>query len=135
MRNRVWRGAVSTIWQSESQLEDVWGREGAKTMRDTVSWRSYNAIQDGDVAELGQVVTSDVAVEVVVGVDRVEADRALDQQLRLLHRVDDPFREAAPGVDHGVRVVHRRDQVVLAVVRVHRQLGVDRAQLAPLGLG
>jgi type IV secretion system protein VirD4 len=48
---RKYRGAVSTIWQSEAQLEDVWGREGAKTMRDTVSWRSYNAIQDGDVAE------------------------------------------------------------------------------------
>lgn len=48
---RKYRGAVSSIWQSEAQLEDVWGREGAKTMRDTVSWRSYNAIQDGDVAE------------------------------------------------------------------------------------
>jgi type IV secretion system protein VirD4 len=48
---RKYRGAVSTIWQSEAQLEDVWGREGAKTMRDTVSWRSYNAVQDGDVAE------------------------------------------------------------------------------------
>jgi type IV secretion system protein VirD4 len=48
---RKYRGAVSTLWQSEAQLEDVWGREGAKTMRDTVSWRSYNAIQDGDIAE------------------------------------------------------------------------------------
>jgi type IV secretion system protein VirD4 len=48
---RKYRGAVSTIWQSEAQMEGVWGREGAKMMRDTVSWRSYNAVQDGDVAE------------------------------------------------------------------------------------
>jgi type IV secretion system protein VirD4 len=48
---RKYRGAVHTLWQSEGQLEQVWGKEGAKTMRDTVSWRSYNAIQDGDVAE------------------------------------------------------------------------------------
>ena len=48
---RKYRGCVQTLWQSEAQLEDTWGREGAKTMRDTVSWRSYNAVQDGDVAE------------------------------------------------------------------------------------
>lgn len=48
---RKYRGAVNSLWQSEGQLEEVWGKEGAKTMRDTVSWRSYNAIQDGDVAE------------------------------------------------------------------------------------
>ena len=32
-------------------MESVWGREDAKLMRDTLSWRSYNAIQDGDIAE------------------------------------------------------------------------------------
>ena len=48
---RKYRGSVSSIWQSEGQLEGVWGRDDAKLMRDTVSWRSYNAIQDGDVAE------------------------------------------------------------------------------------
>jgi type IV secretion system protein VirD4 len=48
---RKYRGAVSTIWQSEGQVEGVWGREGAKEMRDTLSWRSYNAIQDGSIAE------------------------------------------------------------------------------------
>jgi len=48
---RKYRGCVQTLWQSEGQLEETWGRDGAKTMRDTVSWRSYNAVQDGDVAE------------------------------------------------------------------------------------
>jgi type IV secretion system protein VirD4 len=48
---RKYRGLVHTIWQSEGQLEEVYGRDGAKTMRDTVSWRSYNAISDGDIAE------------------------------------------------------------------------------------
>ena len=44
-------GSVSSIWQSKGQLEGVWGRDDAKLMRDTMSWRSYNAIQDGDGAE------------------------------------------------------------------------------------
>ena len=48
---RKYRGVVHTIWQSEGQLEEIYGKDGAKTMRDTVSWRSYNAISDGDVAE------------------------------------------------------------------------------------
>jgi type IV secretion system protein VirD4 len=48
---RKYCGVVSTCWQSEGQLEEIWGKDGAKTMRDTVSWRSYNAVQDGDVAE------------------------------------------------------------------------------------
>jgi type IV secretion system protein VirD4 len=46
-----YRGAVSTMWQSEGQIEGVWGRDDAKMLRDTVSWRSYNAVQDGSVAE------------------------------------------------------------------------------------
>ena len=44
---RKYRGAVNTIWQSEKQLEEVWGREGAGALRDMLSWRSYNGIQDG----------------------------------------------------------------------------------------
>jgi type IV secretion system protein VirD4 len=48
---RKYGAAVQTIWQSDAQIEAVWGREGAKTMRDTSSWRSYNAISDGDIAE------------------------------------------------------------------------------------
>jgi type IV secretion system protein VirD4 len=48
---RKYKGLVHTIWQSEGQIEEVWGKDGAKTMRDTVSWRSYNAISDGDIAE------------------------------------------------------------------------------------
>ena len=48
---RKYHGLVSTIWQSEGQLEEVWGRDGAKIMRDTSAWRSYNAIQDGSIAE------------------------------------------------------------------------------------
>ena len=48
---RKYRGAVSTIWQSEGQLEGVWGKDDAKMLRDTVAWRSYNAVQDGSVAE------------------------------------------------------------------------------------
>jgi type IV secretion system protein VirD4 len=48
---RKYRGTISTIWQSEGQMEGVWGQDDAKLMHDTVSWRSYNAIQDGTVAE------------------------------------------------------------------------------------
>lgn len=48
---RKYRGSMQTIWQSEAQLEETWGQNGAQIMRDTVSWRSYNAIQDGKVAE------------------------------------------------------------------------------------
>jgi type IV secretion system protein VirD4 len=48
---RKYRGTISTIWQSEGQMEGVWGPDNAKLMHDTVSWRSYNAIQDGTVAE------------------------------------------------------------------------------------
>ena len=48
---RKYRGTISTIWQSEGQMEGVWGQDDARLMRDTVSWRSYNAIQDGTVAE------------------------------------------------------------------------------------
>jgi type IV secretion system protein VirD4 len=48
---RKYRGSVCQLLQSEGQLEGIWGRDDAKLMRDTVSWRSYNAIQDGDVAE------------------------------------------------------------------------------------
>lgn len=48
---RKYRGTVSMLYQSEAQLDEVWGKEGARTMRDSASWRSYNGIQDGDVAE------------------------------------------------------------------------------------
>jgi type IV secretory pathway TraG/TraD family ATPase VirD4 len=48
---RKYLGTISTIWQSEGQMEGVWGPDDAKLMHDTVSWRSYNAIQDGTVAE------------------------------------------------------------------------------------
>jgi type IV secretion system protein VirD4 len=48
---RKYRGTVSMLYQSEAQLDEVWGREGARAMRDSASWRSYNGIQDGDVAE------------------------------------------------------------------------------------
>jgi type IV secretion system protein VirD4 len=48
---RKYRGTISTIWQSEGQMEGVWGQDDAKLMHDTVSWRSYNAIQDGTIAE------------------------------------------------------------------------------------
>src|SRR3984885_13484045 len=48
---RRYGACMSTLWQSEGQLEEVWGRDGAKILRDTVSWRSFNAIQDGEVAE------------------------------------------------------------------------------------
>ena len=48
---RKYLGAINTIWQSEKQLEEVWGREGAGALRDMLAWRSYNAISDGDVAE------------------------------------------------------------------------------------
>lgn len=48
---RKYGGAICSIWQSEGQMEATWGREDAKLMRDTLSWRSYNSIQDGDIAE------------------------------------------------------------------------------------
>ena len=48
---RKYQGCINSIWQSEKQLEETWGREGAGALRDMLAWRSYNAIQDGDVAE------------------------------------------------------------------------------------
>lgn len=48
---RKYRGAVSMLYQSEAQLDEVWGREGARALRDSAGWRSYNGVQDGDVAE------------------------------------------------------------------------------------
>ncbi len=48
---RKYRGCISAIFQSEAQLEETFGREGAKTLRDSAAWRSYNAVQDGDIAE------------------------------------------------------------------------------------
>lgn len=48
---RKYRAAVHTIWQSEGQVDGVWGKDAAKELRDCCAWRSYNAVQDGDVAE------------------------------------------------------------------------------------
>lgn len=48
---RKYQGTLSLLYQSEAQLDEVWGKDGARTMRDSASWRSYNGIQDGDVAE------------------------------------------------------------------------------------
>ena len=48
---RKYRGVICCAYQSEAQLADTFGIEGARTIRDSVSWRSYNAVQDGDVAE------------------------------------------------------------------------------------
>lgn len=48
---RKYRGVIQTLWQSEGQMEGVWGKEDAKMLRDSSSWRSYGAIQDGEVAE------------------------------------------------------------------------------------
>jgi type IV secretion system protein VirD4 len=38
-------------WQSEAQMRDVWGDKGAELIHDNISWRSYNAVQGGKVAE------------------------------------------------------------------------------------
>src|SRR5581483_9471467 len=70
-----------------------------------------------------------------VHVDRVVADRALDEHLRPGHRVDHAPGETTARVDYRVGVADGRDQVVLAAVRVHHQLGADLAQLAPLRIG
>jgi type IV secretion system protein VirD4 len=47
---RKYRGVICCAYQSEAQLADVFGVDGARTIRDSVTWRSYNAVQDGDVA-------------------------------------------------------------------------------------
>lgn len=48
---RKYRGTVQMIFPSEADMETVWTKTGAQAMRDKCSWRSYNAIQDGDTAE------------------------------------------------------------------------------------
>jgi type IV secretion system protein VirD4 len=48
---RKYKGTIVCAYQSESQVTDVFGIEGGRTIRDSVTWRSYNAVQDGDVAE------------------------------------------------------------------------------------
>ena len=48
---RKYRGIIQTLWQSEGQMESIWGRDGAKMLRDSASWRAYGAVQDDSVAE------------------------------------------------------------------------------------
>lgn len=48
---RKYRGTLCLKFQSEGDFEGIWGLDDAKLLRDCASWRSYNAIQDGDVAE------------------------------------------------------------------------------------
>jgi type IV secretion system protein VirD4 len=48
---RKYGAAMQMLWQSEAQMEEIWGKDGAKMLRDSSSWRAYAAIQDGDVAE------------------------------------------------------------------------------------
>lgn len=44
-------GIVQTLWQSEGQIDAVWGKDNAKMLRDTCSWRAYGPMRDPDVAE------------------------------------------------------------------------------------
>ena len=48
---RKYKCAIQTLWTSEADLDYTWGKDVAKILRDTSSWRSYSAIQDGDIAE------------------------------------------------------------------------------------
>lgn len=48
---RKYGGLIQTLWQSEGQMEGVWGPDDAKMLRDSASWRAYGAVQDGNIAE------------------------------------------------------------------------------------
>jgi type IV secretion system protein VirD4 len=48
---RKYGAVMQTLWQSEGQMEGVWGKDDAKALRDSSSWRAYGAVQDPDVAE------------------------------------------------------------------------------------
>lgn len=48
---RKYRGIFQTLWQSEGQMEAIWGKDDAKMLRDSSSWRAYGAVQDDSVAE------------------------------------------------------------------------------------
>jgi type IV secretion system protein VirD4 len=48
---RKYRGIFQTLWQSEGQMEAIWGKDDAKMLRDSASWRAYGAVQDDNVAE------------------------------------------------------------------------------------
>jgi type IV secretion system protein VirD4 len=48
---RKYRGIIQTLWQSEGQMEAIWGKDKAKMLRDSSSWRAYGAVQDDSVAE------------------------------------------------------------------------------------
>jgi type IV secretory pathway TraG/TraD family ATPase VirD4 len=48
---RKYRGIIQTLWQSEGQIEAIWGRDKARMLRDSSSWRAYGSIQDPAVAE------------------------------------------------------------------------------------
>jgi type IV secretion system protein VirD4 len=48
---RKYAATMSMIFPSEAIFESVWGEQDAKAMRDLCSWRSYAAIQDGQVAD------------------------------------------------------------------------------------
>jgi type IV secretion system protein VirD4 len=48
---RKYGAVMQMLWQSEGQMEEVWGKDGAKLLRDSSAWRAYAAIQDISVAE------------------------------------------------------------------------------------
>jgi type IV secretion system protein VirD4 len=87
---RKYLGTISTIWQSEGQMEGVWGPDDAKLMRDSVSWRSYNAVQDGSVAEK---LSRDVGEHGILAYS--EGDNQGRQK---------PFGLALPSRSHGTNV-------------------------------
>jgi type IV secretion system protein VirD4 len=45
------RITMQLIYQAESQLEQVWGKEGASTIRENCSWIGYSPVQDHSLAK------------------------------------------------------------------------------------
>lgn len=48
---RKYGATIQMLWQSEADMEATWGKDEARGLRDSSSWRAYAAVQDGDVAE------------------------------------------------------------------------------------
>ncbi len=51
MAGRSYQICVGTIWPSEAKMEEIWTKSGRQMLFETSNWRSYNAVQDGEVAE------------------------------------------------------------------------------------
>jgi len=48
---RSFKLTMQLVYQADSQIEEVWGRDGAKTIRENCSWIAYSPVQEKSLSE------------------------------------------------------------------------------------